>query len=759
MNAAVRLEAIALTDVPGPVSEAELPLKTLTVVLGPNDSGKSSILRAAASWLNAVQLPREDEWGEPIEQGAPASDFGDGAVFVRVRGASREALFAECLADLWGCDADLPQPTRVWKGRQLSPSLDGNRPLVDQWRDALAEAATEDEAERYALSHALGVSEVFVLRPMARNDQQFVVWQVFWCLPAESPALQLVEPASAVGSLDHVAVAPVGFSVQSIPPAALVLPTEPEVITGRVWAAAQILGKWLGADRPRLGPTDQAENDDDVVDVPKGVTDHDMLTAYELAATLAQQALPSWIGDMYQLTARQGPIADAEADDAWGWSIEATHRDTGDVFSLSQLASGHTLWIQLAILDAVAAVASISQRLWVTYLGAVTALLSADDADPMAGKWPFENADEIWAQYEARVAAVRELRPEIPNPVSQLDALQVFVTRGTSPPDEPVWADHDSLKGTLRVLASLASFAVLYVIDEPERHLHPQLQRRAASWLRDRTRVQGTQALIATHSPAFLSFDEDVEHISLSRAPARAARFLPADLAAVDELSIEIGLDRGELLTTVEVFLFVEGVADEMVLRQLFASELSRLRACVVPIHGASKHQGVIAAETLLRYTTSPSAILLDNVPQEITDQLLVDAAFREEVRTSSTRWAELKWLAEIIGTSARRGRLLRPLSIPVDDIFDLLDEDILRTIYPRFPGHSRARVDMALAESRQEKTLNAKVWREMTYGIPNTLEPFVRALPQMRSREVKPPPLVSVIEELGLIVLTKPGP
>jgi predicted ATP-dependent endonuclease of OLD family len=54
----------------------------------------------------------------------------------------------------------------------------------------------------------------------------------------------------------------------------------------------------------------------------------------------------------------------------------------------------------------------------------------------------------------------------------------------------------------------------LFVVDEPERHLHRRAQRQLARWLADLVRVHDTQALGITHSVAFVAQADTTAYVS-----------------------------------------------------------------------------------------------------------------------------------------------------------------------------------------------------------------------------------------------------
>lgn len=74
----------------------------------------------------------------------------------------------------------------------------------------------------------------------------------------------------------------------------------------------------------------------------------------------------------------------------------------------------------------------------------------------------------------------------------------------------------------------------IYLIDEPERHLHPALERQALTWLKGLGARSGTQVVIATHSPHLLRVN-DASFVRLTRDP-KASSDLLEELYRPDQL-------------------------------------------------------------------------------------------------------------------------------------------------------------------------------------------------------------------------------
>lgn len=232
----------------------------------------------------------------------------------------------------------------------------------------------------------------------------------------------------------------------------------------------------------------------------------------------------------------------------------------------------------------------------------------------------------------------------------------------------------------------------LLVVDEPERHLHPRLQRQAAGWLAQTAAAAGAPLLLATHSPAFLSLPgSDATYVSVSRIDdnARAMLFDPTDITQLDEIAQAMGYDRGELVGTVRLWLIVEGVTDEVVLDELYGNQLRREGVEVVPLHGTAKWQAVLEADALWRFTTAPVAVMFDGLDAKTIRQLLSesDAELSARQRSRNER-SEIQAMAPLIRSMRRIGRSLHPVPFEPADMLMALDENAVATVVGDYPGH-----------------------------------------------------------------------
>ncbi len=83
----------------------------------------------------------------------------------------------------------------------------------------------------------------------------------------------------------------------------------------------------------------------------------------------------------------------------------------------------------------------------------------------------------------------------------------------------------------------------VYLLDEPEQHLHPALERRAASWLSTAMSQWAAQCVIATHAIAFIDIPGDRHVYELSRTEY-AATIAPLDPKNPDPVHTDRAIDR-----------------------------------------------------------------------------------------------------------------------------------------------------------------------------------------------------------------------
>ena len=160
----------------------------------------------------------------------------------------------------------------------------------------------------------------------------------------------------------------------------------------------------------------------------------------------------------------------------------------------------------------------------------------------------------------------------------------------------------------------------LYVIDEPERHLHPTAQADVAEWVARLGEEAGAEVIVASHASAFLNLPSAlVEYVLVYRDEDHITRTTPvtADVVGLlDEIAGGSGLSRADLIQLVRAFLIVEGANDRSIIEHFFGAELRHERVLIVPLHGSTKLRLLAEAEVIRRMGRLVF-VLLDNTADE----------------------------------------------------------------------------------------------------------------------------------------------
>ncbi len=434
-------------------------------------------------------------------------------------------------------------------------------------------------------------------------------------------------------------------------------------------------------------------------------------TACNHVSAIASRLAPAFVREQYEICVTPVPILSWQDEEQLQIAVKETRSERK--YDVDEVADGLKLWIQIAVLEAADSLRRVELNLRNTLL----TIEVAADADC--------RSDAIRA-YLAQVKATVE-EPVDPSFARTLGATFARAVRMESP-----WLD-DEPETTAEVARRVASARPrLYLLDEPERHLNPRLQRAAAKWLVDLLLTRGSQGLIATHAHAFLNVGPEPSFVQVRRDPAGASNlqpFEPQEVTAYSEIAQEVGLDMGELLTSTRLLVFVEGRHDQAVLEELFRLPLYHAGVLVVPIAGVGRHSQIVEYDVLIRFTRAQLAVVFDKLDRQTIDRLLTDTAFRRESLRS--RRTELQAMASLLQKAIDNDRRVQPLPLPVADIFDALDQQILIDQYPRFPGHAEANTAW---ESLQERFPNRKIFYQDEYGVPNEIETYKKVAALMRS-------------------------
>jgi hypothetical protein len=454
-----------------------------------------------------------------------------------------------------------------------------------------------------------------------------------------------------------------------------------------------------------------------------------------LVERLATARLPGFLTDHYRLCVSVTPISNWDT----GGRIAIELAAGTERFSAQHVADGFKLWLEIALRDAAgvveAGVRQLARHIDHFTLHDHTRLhMEALEASESSRRYLGEVLPVLLAD---PIAAASEFAEDI-----AALARGSAVTEAFSQSSLPLYAEPTAVGDT-----GVAGGRV-FIIDEPERHLHPRLQRKAAAWLQRAAtdEVLGGQFLLATHSVSMLSMSGAVAYTHVGR-PLGATVTTPlpqALLTALDPLSDALGWDRGELLTLRNVFAFVEGPVDKIVFDTLFGGRLRAAGVELIPLHGTKKMAAVLEADVLFDLMRQRIAVVVDNVVQSrLRDETELEAA-RTGNRTADE---ELKKVAELRFRARNKGRHVESFSIPHPDVIRALDEDVLGECFG-YPGHAVA--DTAWEEAKRHNP-NAS-WKRTAkaLGLRDDEASIAEVVDRMRRRGLEPDEnLRRVVEDL----------
>lgn len=150
-----------------------------------------------------------------------------------------------------------------------------------------------------------------------------------------------------------------------------------------------------------------------------------------------------------------------------------------------------------------------------------------------------------------------------------------------------------------------------------------------------------------------------------------------------------------------------------------------------------------------MRFTTAKLAVMLDNLRQDEVRLLHEDTeALEAALRAKKT---EIQALASVIKNARRHDRHVETFAHSAIDIFDLLDEAVIQSEFPRFPGHLEAQAQF---DGRPNEK-NRKVFYEAAFEVPRGLETYDTVANEMRRGGTFPKELVEVVDGLELYALS----
>ncbi|MEU8078775.1 AAA family ATPase [Catellatospora citrea] len=256
----------------------------------------------------------------------------------------------------------------------------------------------------------------------------------------------------------------------------------------------------------------------------------------------------------------------------------------------------------------------------------------------------------------------------------------------------------------------------ILLIDEPEQHLHPAAQHEVAVWCLEQARRQQA-VVVATHSPAFTVLPPSLVttcQVKKSHATTHVCPLPPVHGSDVvlraRELGFGLGLGRDALAQLTRAVAVVEGDWDRRLLHHFYGARLAQQRVLIVALQG-SNELGGYADATVIPALGLPVVAMLDEVR----------GCSREELEnlTPPLTKAE-RALLELATNVNERLRFVR---YDDPDVICALPEPAVRRAFPNadFPGWDellrRWQTDCADADA----PVPFKKWVLRTLGLPKS--------------------------------------
>ncbi len=754
---------------PRPIESGYVPFGQVTGIVGKNDTGKSTLLRILHRVLDG-------------------DDSFPGVVFASCSPREFELITQIATEDLRRVETEVFGlkdgrryrwwPSHICSYKRLEARFDHEYEFaVQAWKDRVLDAFDCEKAEMEKLLDEVLLADrphiAFEPDSVERPEEWQTpfdsphesfgsTWNVFWCLP---PLRELDDETAEVvrtlglhtkqwTSVDSfskvryepdapILLCPLGRSDLPLLPKPMawdstqLLESEAESTITRMLAGIRLHERVTTGGGPNEPIATPIEGDEDWLVRHEDGTwslSTDVLMLVRRIETSIETILPDTVKARYEIRVR---VTDPTE---WGRNrlkFEAVPRDpkmlgrrpSEDVtLDLSDLADGFQLWLRIVILfslDPMARQTSILESGTELLLEVADRLIRSPEDEALK-----DRLIELMELSKSAVATVRD--PEIPYSFLTEPELEYIETRGGI----------ESTRG--RVL----------LIDEPERFLHPGLQREFVRWL-EPDDSSTLSIVFATHSLPFMSFSGNARYSYLVRegpAPTAISSWDPRDLEGLGPAAEELGIDRGELMSLVEVVLWVEGTMDQVILETLFSDELRDAGVRVVPLRGYkhAKAQAILET-TLLSMSLAKPAVWLDSVPRDYAEKLIANPEFaRDESRKSNAREKEV--LARIVVESHAAEREIFPVgpSSPGYDVFDLLDEKTIRDLFGRnFPGHEKARATWEERVAQGAKQGDWKNFWRIEFGVPVDEASCREIALQMRQSGRITEPLKEVVDQV----------
>jgi hypothetical protein len=456
----VRLLAYACKHPDPALRRGFIPLGELVVLLGANDVGKSTALRAVTRDLAEGHFDEVDEEVVKLIGGVFYAELTENEVGDVIRKTAYERRRLRGEHQLYPDSERPPWDPGMWTVTGLSEELELPDALgiaVEKLRERKTKDPDEDE-----IIGALAESRLVGFECAGFNQRRDRVWNVYWCLPALGKLGESVRKALGQSNIERfarqrakaagegwlrkgsagfydvqygrplhlcveeapIAVVSLGSTTEIPLPRGLAVPAAfPEVredTTEAVNSLANVM-TFAREDAKRDGdPLLPEERQERIAPRAWLEVQHD--ASYKVApgaraacafiSAAANRGLPPFVAERYSVRARLRPLPEWFGVDPLDLELrDAPGRGTGE-FSIEHVAEGFRLWVQLALLDALedaARVESFLLRLashWREGAETASQMYALEDEDAEVAD---SNADQLWEQFDTAVDELLDL--------------------------------------------------------------------------------------------------------------------------------------------------------------------------------------------------------------------------------------------------------------------------------------------------------------------------------------------------------------
>ncbi|NIL91354.1 hypothetical protein RhoFasSB10_03697 [Rhodococcus fascians] len=225
-------------------------------------------------------------------------------------------------------------------------------------------------------------------------------------------------------------------------------------------------------------------------------------------------------------------------------------------------------------------------------------------------------------------------------------------------------------------LAENDELPAIFICDEPESGLHRLAERKMASGLAELSAKTNVNIITATHSSQLLNSPKINKTLVYRSEHNHFVMIRPLKLGYSDNLellvgSVEIGLSFSDVLQMMQVAVIVEGLHDEVVLKQLLQNQLNEAQASIMPMRGAKRLKSLAEARFIFLGTQAKILVVVDNIENtglialwsnivEAAKQGDLDLARRAAATLSSQKTDEAVYLGELASAALEIGNIDR---------------------------------------------------------------------------------------------------